>query len=295
MNRDSLTDAALPVMRKLHDLFGETVGLAVLDTKAGKGLIVESVQGTRHRFSFTLTPGTRFPLHTGAPAKAIVAFLPADRQERMLAALELKRFTKQTITTKKAFRKELAVIRGCGYALDRSEEIEGCHCVAAPVFDAEGKVVAAVWITGPSSRLSLRDLHAAAPGVIAAAGEITGALNDRSAPDTLAPNDALVQRTVRHLEEHLAEKIDWHRLAADFGASYSKLRHLFAERTGVSPSRHHLNLRIEAAKRLLRESEMPVLEIAEKTGFSDPNHFSAIFSRKVGVPPTRYRSDPPPR
>ncbi len=282
-------------MRQLHDLFGETVGLAVLDAKAHKGLIVASVQGTRHRLSFTLTPGTRFPLHTAAPAKAIMAFLSADRQERILEALELTRFTRQTITTRKGLMRELAGIRERGYALDRSEEIEGCHCVAAPVFDAEGKVVAAVWITGPSGRLTVRDLHAAAPAVIVAAGAIAAALSEKPASETLDANAALVHRTVRYLEEHLAERIDWHRLAVEFGASYSKLRHLFAAQTGVSLSRYHLNLRIEETQRLLRESAMPVREIAEKTGFSDSNHFSAIFSRKVGVPPTRYRSDPPPQ
>lgn len=289
MNRETLVNAARPSMRKLNDRFGETVGLAVLDMKARKGLIVESVQGTRHRFSFTLTPGTHFPLHTGAPAKTVIAYLPTESQNRLLKGLKYKRFTRQTITTRKAFMDELAWIRSNGYALDRSEEIEGCHCVAAPIFDSDQKVVAAIWITGPSSRLSVKDLHAAAPEVIAAAAKITGALSDKAVPDVCAPNKALVQRTVHYLESHLAEKIDWCRLSVDFGASYSKLRHLFAEQTGVSPSLYHLNLRIEEAKRLLKESVLSVQEIAQKTGFSDPNHFSTIFSRKAGMSPTKFR------
>ena len=289
MNRDTLIEAALPVMRRLHDLAGETVGLAVLDSKAGKGLIVESVQGMRHRFSFTLTPGTHFPFHTGAPAKAILAFLPEDKRKHWLKRSHLKQFTPQTITTKAAFVKELQEIKRCGYALDRSEEIEGCHCVSAPIFDRGRRAIAAIWITGPSSRLSIDDLHKAAPDVIRAAGEVSDAIGRNATENQLSPNDDLVRKTMRHLESHLEQKVDWHELSRQLGASYSKLRHLFAEQTGVPPSRYHLNLRIAEAKRLLRESDLSVHAIAEKTGFSDPNHFSAMFSRKVGISPSRYR------
>jgi len=287
--KEIIRNAALPFMRKLHDLFGDTVGLAVLDAKTHKGLIIEAVQGSRHRFSFTLTPGTWFPLHTGAPAKAIIAFLSPASRDEWLDNLETTRFTPQTITTEAAFKKELAEIKSCGYALDRSEEIEGCHCVAAPVFDSKDNPVAAIWITGPSSRLSIEVLHNAAPDVIKAAEAIAKELRESSPRDLISLNEELVKRTMGYLEGHLSEKVDWKVLSSDFGASYSKLRHVFAGQVGVPPSRYHLNLRVEEAKRLLRETALSVQEIAERTGFSDPNHFSALFSRKTGLSPTRFR------
>lgn len=289
MLRAELKYVARPMMQALHDLAGETVGLAVLDAKTRKGLIIDSVQGTRHRLSFTLTPGTHFPLHTAAPAKAILAFLPAKSQRQWLASLELLRCTPQTITTLAAFEEELAEIKRCGYALDRSEEIEGCLCVAAPILTDDGTPVGAVWITGPSSRLSIAQLHQRAPDVMATAVAIALALETDKFEAEFPTNDELVEKTIRHLEGHLAEKIDWHALAVELGASYSKLRHLFTLHTGAPPSQYHLNLRIEEAKRLLRESDSSIQIIAERVGFPDPNHFSVIFSKKAGLPPTRYR------
>ena len=149
-----------------------TVGLAVLDSKAHQGLIIGAAPGTRHRFSFTLTPGTRFPLHTGAPAKAMLAFLPPRLQRGWLSHLTLTRFTPQTIVTRRAFESELAAIAAAGYALDRAEEVEGCHCVSAPVLGHKRFPLAAIWITGPSSRLALNRLHEAAPAVCEAASRI---------------------------------------------------------------------------------------------------------------------------
>ena len=290
MMRERICAVALPFMRELHDCSGETVGLAVLDARARKGLIIGAVQGSRHRFSFTLTPDTLFPLHTGAPAKAILAFLAPAKQHAWLAHLKLTRFTPQTITTRAAFRQELAAIAGQGYALDLSEEVEGCHCVAAPILDNKGQPFAAVWITGPSSRLTLALLRASAPAVREAAANIAHAL--ASGTRNVEPSDraALAQRAIRHLQSRLAENVDWLALSVELGVSYSTLRHVFAEQVGLPPARYHLGLRLEEAKRLLTETALTVQAIAAKTGFSDPNHFSALFAKKTGQSPTRFRT-----
>jgi len=276
-------------MNRLHDQFGETVGLAVLDAKARKGLIIGAVQGTCHRFSFTLTPGTWFPLHTGAPAKAMLAFLPPAQQRIWLSHLTLERFTPQTITTRKAFKEELSGIAACGYSLDRSEEVEGCHCVSAPVFDEQGHPLAAVWLTGPTSRLPVERLHAHAPAVREVALHISQALTAAPSASDPSDRDTLVQRTIRHLTLHLSDTVNWKSLSAELGSSYSTLRHVFAAQTGQPPARYHLGLRLDEAKRLLKESELAVHAVAAKTGFSDPNHFSALFTKKTGVSPTRFR------
>lgn len=108
MNRQNLFWAARPFMCDLQNQSGETVGLAVLDSRMRKGLIVGAIQGTRHRIGFALTPGTWFPPHTGAPAKAILAFLPPRLRAEWLAHMRLTPFTPQTITSRKTFRSELA-------------------------------------------------------------------------------------------------------------------------------------------------------------------------------------------
>ncbi|MFA7368864.1 MAG: IclR family transcriptional regulator C-terminal domain-containing protein, partial [Kiritimatiellales bacterium] len=63
-----------------------------------------------------------------------------------------------------------------GYALDIGETIEGHHCLGAPVFDADGRPLASVWITAPAPRLSVADSKRVAPQVVRAAQMITEAL-----------------------------------------------------------------------------------------------------------------------
>lgn len=276
-------------MHQLHELLGETVGLAVLDSQAHQGLILGAVQSTRHRFSFTLIPGTRFPLHTGAPAKAILAFLPPRQQRVWLSHLTLARLTPQTITTRRAFNSELAAIAAAGYALDRAEEVEGCHCVSAPVLDNKRFPRAAIWITGPSNRLPLDRLHAAAPAVIEAAERITRALISKPEPQAPSDRTALTLCTIRHLQGNLSAPVNWTELSSALGVSYSTLRHVFKEQVGIPPSRYRLNLRLDEAKRLLKDTALSVKCVAERTGFSDPNHFSSTFSHMAGLAPTRFR------
>ena len=64
---------------------------------------------------------------------------------------------------------------------------------------------------------------------------------------------------------------------------------LATENFGMSISQYVFSLRIRAAKKLLKESTLPLSEIAKRTGFSDENYFGKIFKRKTGVTPTGYR------
>jgi DNA-binding IclR family transcriptional regulator len=137
-------------MRKLRDRFKETVPLGILH--GSEGLVVEEVQGL-HSFRFVLEPGRRFHLHTAAPGKAMLAFLPEGERNDILKRLKFEKFSDKTITTKTLLEKELGLIRKRGYALDHAEEIEGMHCISAPIFNRHGYPVAAIWITGPSQRL----------------------------------------------------------------------------------------------------------------------------------------------
>jgi AraC-like DNA-binding protein len=277
-------------MHTLHAQLGDTVGLAVLDSRARQGLIIGAAQSARHRLSFTLIPGTRFPLHTGAPAKAILAFLPPRLQRVWLSHLTLVRFTPQTITTRRAFIDELAAVAAAGYALDRAEEVAGCHCVSAPVLDDQRFPRAAIWITGPSNRLTLARLREAAPAVCEAARRVAEGLSAPALQRLSRDRAALCQRVARHLQATLAEPVDWASLSSGLGVSYSTLRHVFAEQTGRPPAQYRLELRLSEAKRLLQETALTIADIAARTGFGDPNHFSALFSRKTGCPPTRFRA-----
>jgi len=98
--------------------------------------------------------GHAFPLHTAAPAKAVIAFLPDADRDALIGGMTFKRHTRHTLTSARAYRRELESVRGLGYAVDRGEESETFACAAAPVFDRRGRPVAAIWISGPVDRVT---------------------------------------------------------------------------------------------------------------------------------------------
>ena len=75
----------------------------------------------------------------------------------------------------------------------------------------------------------------------------------------------------------------------DVFISKGYLRKLFKERYGESPITHLLRKKLELAEEMLRMTDCPVKEIAEKVGIKNPYYFSALFRRKKGLSPAKYR------
>lgn len=158
-----LLEAAAPVLRSLRDATGET---ALLGTLSGsQGVVLDQIPSS-HPVKVVVEVGHIFPLHTAAPAKAMLAFLPVEAQKTLISGIHFTKHTQATICTPKAFMAELADVREKGYALDRCEESETYACAAAPVFNQRGEVIAALWISGPSDRLPVANLPAAGSVVL---------------------------------------------------------------------------------------------------------------------------------
>ncbi len=96
--------------------------------------------------------GWRQPLHCTALGKVLLAYLPDGRMQRILSAEEPKPLTPYTVTDPDQLRAQLSEVRRTGVALDNQEIEVGQFCVAAPVFGADGQVVAAISIAGPVER-----------------------------------------------------------------------------------------------------------------------------------------------
>ena len=91
------------------------------------------------------------------------------------------------------------------------------------------------------------------------------------------------------MAENLSEEFNLDRLAALAGLSKFYFNRLFKGAVGVSPSHYHINLRMDEAKRLLRETKRTVVEIALDVGYSNPSHFAQLFRKETGLPPSDYR------
>lgn len=133
-----------PLLEELAHTTRETVHMALLDGEAA--VYIEKIDSPSSIRLYSRV-GKRVPLHCTGLGKAILAYLPEERVNEIVAVEGLPRRTAYTITKPKALGEHLAVIRAQGYALDEEEHEEGVRCIAAPLFDRQTHVIGAVSIT----------------------------------------------------------------------------------------------------------------------------------------------------
>lgn len=102
-------------------------------------------------------------------------------------------------------------------------------------------------------------------------------------------NNAIIISVIDYIREHYTEKINIDKLAHQFGISRTILYRQFKKYTGFSPSDYILELRMNQAKFLLKNTKASIEEISARTGFHDAAHFSQIFKKRNGYTPMRYR------
>jgi len=156
------------ILKKLADDVGETVNLTMLDR--GEVVYLDRVE-TAWPLRMTLVPGSRVPLHCTASGKLLLAMLTPARRKRVIAEMQLERFTDNTIVDAGRLEVELASIRKAGVATDNEEYLAGLVCVAAPV-TAAGRIVACVAVHAPVARMSLDQALAHLPALRAAAASL---------------------------------------------------------------------------------------------------------------------------
>lgn len=170
IGEDKLIEHSLAVMQRLRDETHETVLIGVRAEL--KGIVLEQVASTQP-VKFLVDPGTHFPLHTSAPGKAFLAFLPPVERTAILKQMKFTRFTANTLDSREKFEADLVNVVANGYAIDQGEEIEGLHCVGAPIRNHRGYPIAALWVTGPSYRFPASGFDRIGKLVAAAAGTIS--------------------------------------------------------------------------------------------------------------------------
>ena len=149
-SRERLGPLARPFLKELMEVSRESANLAALDRNSV--VYLEQVSAPRMVRMFT-EPGNRVPPHASGTGKVLLAFQPPGVAKAVLGRSGLARFTPRTITDTGRLLAELERIREQGYATDYEEIEEGVRCVAAPVLGAEGQVVAAISVSGPTGRL----------------------------------------------------------------------------------------------------------------------------------------------
>lgn len=156
----SLAPTARPFLDDLSAALGETVHLAQLDN--AQVLYVDKRNAAQPVQMFS-DAGKVGPAYCTGVGKAMLAHLPDAELDDALGKQSYHRFTDGTLTTEKALREELQAIRDRGFAFDREEHEPGIICVAVPILGRSGRVLGAISVTGPTSRMSLNGLAELAP------------------------------------------------------------------------------------------------------------------------------------
>lgn len=151
------TRLARPSLERLRDGTRETVNLALPAVDAA--LIVDCIEGT-HMLRAASYIGARSAWHATALGKSIFAFTAESERRRWYAAGPLERMSARTIVDPARLERQLTKIREGGPALDLEENEVGAHCIARPVFDASGKVAAAVSLSGLKQRMTGASMRA---------------------------------------------------------------------------------------------------------------------------------------
>jgi len=148
---------------------GETVNVAIQD--GDRVVNISQVRGTASISTHDWV-GRGTPLHATSSGKVLLAFAPESVRTAVLSD-RLERYTEATVTDPHRLELELDEVVSRGWAATVEEYEVGLSAVAAPVRDAEGRVVAAVSVSGPSVRLAAETIAHIAPTVVGAADELS--------------------------------------------------------------------------------------------------------------------------
>lgn len=141
---------ARTVMQELVQISGETTHLAAMEN--GQVVYIEKIQGTYAMPIELSNVGVRLPAHCSGVGKVLLAACPSAISDPLFERLEFTRFTDYTIRTRDELEQQLDDVRQQGYAYDLEEVQIGLCCVAAPIYDYNGEVIAAVSMSLPAQR-----------------------------------------------------------------------------------------------------------------------------------------------
>lgn len=170
--RINLAKLAAPVLSRLSATTQETIHLAILDDI--HLVYLSKVESTHNlRVSMGSRVGLTAPVYCTGVGKVLLAWADPARIQAYLSQCDFQRYTDNTITDRLKFAAELQSIRNQGWAIDNEEHEYGVCCVAAPIRDSKGTVVAALSISGPTIRLDSGRLEVLRGLVISSAKEIS--------------------------------------------------------------------------------------------------------------------------
>ncbi len=145
-------EVAVPYLREIQRLSGETANLAVVD---GTDVVYLDRFESQHTVKASFRVGKRAPLSCTALGKAMLAYMDEGEVRRRLEfGRGIVRSTEHSLASLEELLADLVLIRDKGASVDDEEHQIGVRCVGGPIFDVTGRVIAAISVSGPTSRIS---------------------------------------------------------------------------------------------------------------------------------------------
>ncbi|MBS1673411.1 MAG: IclR family transcriptional regulator [Actinobacteria bacterium] len=158
-------ETARPHLERLNEQTGQTVHLAAYES--GDVVYIDKLEA-RTGIRMYSRVGLRAPLHATAVAKVLLADQPVSARREIAERIEYTPFTAQTITDPAAFLASLEQVHSDGFAFDTGEHESFINCIAAPIRDGSGAVVAAASVSVPTMSLSADEVRALLPTLLTA-------------------------------------------------------------------------------------------------------------------------------
>lgn len=158
----NLERSARPFLRQLSNLIGGTGILRILE---GHTVVTIASEEAASDLKVTHQVGSRFPLSRAAHGKVLAAHMPEKSVRDILRSQGMKKYTPRTIVGIENFLRHLKQVRSKGFAFDDEEVERGVRSLAAPVRDADGRVVASIGVSAPSFLLPKSSINSRAASI----------------------------------------------------------------------------------------------------------------------------------
>ena len=170
-----IRQVARPYLQRLSDETNETVSLGVLDEM--EVIYVDRVRTSRMIVGVVLGMGSRIPAHCASMGKVLLAYVPAPELKKIIEGSHFEPCTPNSISDLESLDEELIGVREVGYSTNFEELESGLSAVAAPLWNHNQQVAAAINISGSVRTISAQRIEQElAPMVLETAANISQSL-----------------------------------------------------------------------------------------------------------------------
>ncbi|MEY2191973.1 IclR family transcriptional regulator [Neobacillus sp. BF23-41] len=152
LNNSDIVTVSKPFLEKLSQEVNETVHLCIEDR--GEVVYIDKIESTQTIRMYSRI-GSRAPMYCTGVGKILLSDKNQDEFNELISNINFIPKTPSTITSKVEFIEEIEKVKSQGYALDNAENEVVLRCIAAPIFDHKGKIIASFSISGPSNRVTM--------------------------------------------------------------------------------------------------------------------------------------------